>query len=76
MNQSILNATVAMTLCCATTMAENGDTKPARPKTLVTESARTTFPLGPVEELPEVRKHLLDLCAKVRIGLELSLIHI
>jgi len=70
MIQSILNATVAMALCCATTMAENGDAKPARPKPLVTESAKTTFPLGPVEELPEVRKHLLDLCTNVRIGLE------
>ena len=70
MRKQIFNAAVAVALCGGATMAETTQGEPSHPKKLVTEQAKTTFPLGAVKELPEVRGHLGDLCDDVHFALE------
>jgi hypothetical protein len=66
----IFNAAVVVALCGSASMALTAQGEPTGPKQLVTEQAKTTFPLGAVEDLPEIRECLKDLCDDVRFGLE------
>lgn len=70
MTQMVFNAAAVVALCCGAMMAPAAQGEPAGPRQLVTEQAKTTFPLGAVEELPEIRERLRYLCDHVRIGLD------